>query len=135
MGLGNRQRGDDGAGLEFLAGVERSGAFSGACFVPAGTNPENHLQQILSAFPVLVIFIDACRFGGLPGEIRWLEKDEIESAGISTHAYSITMIEKFLNLERKVECRYLGIQPGITETGAELSGDVRKALLRFFEGS
>lgn len=135
MGLGNRRRKDDGAGLEFLAGVERSGAFPGSCFIPAGTNPENHLQQILSASPVLVILVDACRFGGLPGEIRWLEKDEIESAGISTHAYSITMIEKFLNLERKVECRYLGIQPGIPETGAGLSGDVRKSLLRFFEGS
>ena len=132
VGLGNPQRGDDAAGLVLLVGIGKS-SLSGALLVSAGTTPENSLQQILSADPALVVFLDACRFRGSPGEIRWLDADEIEDAGISTHAYSITVIEKFLNLEKPVECRYLGIQPGTRENGVGLSEEVREGIKAFFQ--
>lgn len=130
VGLGNPQRGDDAAGLVLLAGIGKS-ALSGALLVSAGTTPENSLQQILSADPNIVVFLDACRFGGSPGDIRWLDPGEIEDAGISTHAYSIMVIEKFLNLEKPVECRYLGIQPGTMEDGVGLSEEVLAGIESF----
>lgn len=132
VGLGNPQRGDDAAGLALLAQFDRSSLPGGTLMVAAGTTPENCLQQILSADPNLVVFLDACRFGGDPGDIRWLDADEIEDAAISTHAYSITVIEKFLNLERSVECRYLGIQPGAVEHGVGLSKEVLAGIESFF---
>lgn len=133
VGLGNRMRGDDAVGLELLDKVQKSGIFSGACFLSAGINPENFLEQILSADPGLVVFLDACDFGDSPGTIRWLEKDEIETSGISTHAYSIAIVEKYLNLERKVVCRYLGIQPASTGTGEDLSPGMLQEIDAFFE--
>lgn len=133
VGLGNPMRGDDSAGLELLDLVRLSGFFPGAHFLPAGTNPENFLEQIVSAEPELVIFMDACNFGGRAGEIRWLENDEIETAGISTHAYSIALLEKYLNLDRKTECRYLAIQPGSTGTGEDLSPEMLRGINEFFE--
>lgn len=132
MGLGNPQRGDDAAGLELLDLIKKSGSFPGAFFISAGTNPENYLQQILSVNPDLVVFLDACDSGDRPGEIRWLGYDEIENAGISTHAFSITMIEKYLNFERKIECRYLAVQPGSIDAGSGLSTETRQGLQRFF---
>ena len=132
VGLGNPMRGDDSAGLELLDLVRVSGFFPGACFLPAGTNPENFLEQIVSAEPDLVVFMDACDFGGRAGEVRWLGNDEIETAGISTHAYSITLVEKYLNLERNTECRYLAIQPGSLGEETGLSPEIRSGLLRFF---
>ena len=72
VGLGNPLRGDDSAGLELLDLVRLSGFFPGAGFLAAGTNPENFLEQIASAEPDLVVFMDACNFGGRTGEIRWL---------------------------------------------------------------
>jgi len=132
VGLGNRLRGDDAAGLELLDLIEKSGVFPGAYYVSAGTNPENYLEQILSAKPGLVIFLDACDLGNDPGAIRWLNNDEIETAGISTHAFSITMIEKYLNLERETECRYLAVQPGSINAGSGLSTETRLGLQRFF---
>jgi len=92
VGLGNPQRGDDAAGLALLQQFNRF-SLPGTLLIAAGTTPENCLQQILSADPNLVVFLDACRFGGDPGDIRWLDPGEIEDAGISTHAYSITVIE------------------------------------------
>ena len=133
VGLGNRLRGDDAVGLELLDLIEKSGVFPGAYYVSAGTNPENYLEQILSAKPGLVIFLDACDLGDDPGAIRWLKNDEIETAGISTHAFSITMIEKYLNLERETECRYLAIQPAVTGIGEDLSPELRQGIDAFFE--
>jgi hydrogenase 3 maturation protease len=133
VGLGNRLRGDDAAGLELLDLIEKSGIFPGAYYVSAGTNPENYLEQILSANPGLVVFLDACDLGNDPGSIRWLNNDEIETAGISTHAFSIIMIEKYLNLERKTECRYLAIQPSFTGPGSGLSAETRQGIEAFFE--
>jgi hydrogenase 3 maturation protease len=133
VGLGNPMRGDDSAGLELLDLVRLSGFFPGAGFLPACTNPENFLEQIVAAEPDLVIFMDACDFGERTGEIRWLDNDEIETAGISTHAYSITLLEKYLNLERKTECRYLAIQPGSTGIGECLSPEMLLRINEFFE--
>ena len=133
VGLGNRMRGDDAAGLELLDMIKKSGFFTGSTFISAGTNPENYLQQILAAQPKLVVFLDACDFRDRPGEIRWLDYDEIEKAGISTHAYSMTMIERYLNLERTTECRYLAIQPGFLDEENGLSSETRQGLLRFLD--
>ena len=132
-GLGNRYRSDDAAGLELLELIRGKGIFPGARFISAGTNPENFLERILSSNPGLVVFIDACDFGGNPGDIRWMEPGEIKNAGISTHAYSITLIENYLNLGRKVACRYLAVQPGNTGIGEDLSPGMLRRINEFFE--
>ncbi len=44
----------------------------------------------------VVVFIDAARSGAKPGTIGWIDPGKIDSVNISTHAFSIRMVEEFL---------------------------------------
>lgn len=124
VGLGNRDRGDDAAGLVLLSYLQKVPDLAGAHFIEAGRTPENHLQHILNLQPELVIFLDAVRWGGGPGELTWLAPAQIETAGMSTHAYSIRLIEQYLQSHQSVQVKYLGIQPVSTELGEAISDSV-----------
>ena len=86
VGLGNDYMGDDAAGLVFYDRLRESPLFELSHFVLARTNPENHLEEILSYSPKLIVFMDAARFGGLPGDMKWLEPKQVKEVKISTHA-------------------------------------------------
>ena len=133
IGLGNILRSDDKAGLAFLDQLHTSGQFNQAYFIVAGTNPENYLQQILDCPASLVVFIDAAKWGGQPGEIIWLSPDKIDTIAISTHAFSIKMVEEYLLTHRLFQFRYLVIEPESMEMGKTLSKVVSKSLDKFFE--
>ena len=92
VGLGNRSRGDDGAGLLLVNVLKKQPVLKNARFLNAGTNPENFLEEILKNDPQLVIFVDASWWGGRPGEISWIAADEIANNQFSTHAYSMDII-------------------------------------------
>jgi len=100
VGLGNKYRQDDSAGLVLLSLLKETDYFKKANFINSGTNPENYLEQILMYGPELVVFIDAARFGGFPGEVKFIEQDQLNSVSISTHAFSIKMIEDFIKNQR-----------------------------------
>jgi hydrogenase 3 maturation protease len=133
VGLGNTMRADDAAGLIFLNRLYTSDFFNESFFIEAGTNPENYLQQIVDCPADLVVFIDAAEWGGLPGEISWLTPDKIDSIAISTHAFSIKMVEQYLLSERQFDFRYLVIQPKSMEIREGLSKSVSKSLDEFFD--
>ncbi len=124
VGLGNRDRGDDAAGLVLLSQLQEVPDLAGAHFINAGRTPENYLQHLLNLQPELVIFLDAVRWGGEPGEVTWLSPAQIETAGMSTHTYSIRMIEQYLQAQRPMEVKYLGIQPVSTGLGEPISDEV-----------
>lgn len=133
VGLGNEYRRDDRAGLMLSDGLKRTPDFSGCHFINAGTNPENYLQDILSQHAKVVVFIDAARFGGAPGEIQWLDDDKIDNVKISTHAYSIKMVETYLKAHQNLQVKYLGIEPHDTDPGEKFSPVVHASLTRFFK--
>jgi len=133
IGLGNPLRGDDAAGLIFLNRLRSLNQFKEAYFIEAGTNPENYLQPIVDCPASLIVFIDASKWGGQPGKITWLSPDKIDSIAISTHAFSIKMIEQYLQSERPFDFRYLVIEPEQMDMGEGLSKSVRNSLDEFFE--
>jgi hydrogenase maturation protease len=135
VGLGNPYRGDDAAGLILFDRLKNSPALMGARFIRAEANPENHLQEILDGGAGLVVFIDAARFGGRPGEIIWVDEDRIDSAGVSTHAFSLRAVTDFLRLHRPFLFKVLAIQSGATGFGAALSPAVRLGVETFFFSS
>jgi len=135
VGLGNPFRGDDAAGLILFDRLENSPALRGAQFIRAGANPENHLQEILDGGAALVVFIDAARFGGRPGEIVWVDENRIDSACVSTHAFSLRAVTGFLRLHKPFVFRVLAVQPGATGFGAALSPAVRLGVEAFFFSS
>jgi hydrogenase 3 maturation protease len=132
VALGNEYRGDDGAGLVFLDKLQELDSFTGAGFLKVYTNPENNLQQILASNAGVVVFIDAAHFGGEPGEIKWLDGKEIDNAGISTHAFSMQLVEKYLLNNRPFIFKYLGIEPLRTDVGDHISPLVLTSIAVFF---
>lgn len=132
VGLGNPLRGDDGSGLLFLRLLARSGEYPNACFIEAGTNPENYLQKILDFKGKAIIFIDAADFGGVPGEIRWLDRESLSTLQISTHAYSITLVETYIRNFYPYAFFYAGIQPEFTQFGEGLSDTLAQSVHSFF---
>lgn len=132
VGLGNKARGDDVAGLLFTDILKSKSAFQNSKFVFAGKNPENHLQEIINYNPDAVVFIDAANWGGTPGEIMFLNSDNISNYDFSTHAFSIKLIEKFILLNRKMDFHYIGIQTKSNQLGKDISEEVRKSIIEFF---
>jgi len=132
IGLGNPYRGDDASGLILFDRLKNSPALMGAQFIRAEANPENHLQEILDGGAGLVVFIDAARFGGRPGEIVWVDEDRIDSACVSTHAFSLRAVTGFLRLHQPFVVKVLAIQPGAAGFGATLSSAVRFGVEAFF---
>lgn len=133
VGLGNPMRRDDFAGLLMLQRLEESDLFSNAVYIAAGTNPENYLQKILEQKPRAVIFIDAARFSENPGDIKLLDRDTLDQACISTHAFSIQLVENYLRSELDMDVYYLGIQPEETGLGEGLTEVVSTSLDTFFQ--
>jgi hydrogenase 3 maturation protease len=132
VGLGNPLRGDDGAGLFLFDQLRGKKELKNAHFIKAGTNPENYLQKILDLKARLVIFIDAASNSEKAGTISWLSKNRIDSATISTHAFSIRMIEDYLKSEDPaLNCRYLVLEPENLNLAENLSQTVLNGIYSF----
>ena len=88
LGVGNRWRGDDGAGSRLAAALR---AVVGTAAVDAGAVPENYLEKLVQKNPDTILIADAVDFGGAAGEFRLLAPDRISPAGLSSHALSLQM--------------------------------------------
>lgn len=132
VGLGNKARGDDFAGIFFINLLRTKPKFKNSKFINAGKNPENHLAEIINHQPLLVVFVDAANWGGKAGDISFIKSETITNVDFSTHAYSIKLVEKFLLLNIKTEFLYIGIQTKCTELGKEMTEEVSSAIRNFF---
>jgi hydrogenase 3 maturation protease len=132
VGLGNRLRKDDSAGLVIMDKIAREKDFHAAHFIKAYTTPENYLENILRLQPDIVIIIDTAYWGGLPGEISWIKNKDIDTLTISTHTYSITFIEKYLKLNSELEVKYLVIEPLTVDIGLPVSELIKNKINHFF---
>ena len=66
------------------------------------------------------------------GTISWLNKEVINNINISTHAFSIKLVEQFILQQRNIEIKYLGIEPKDTDFGSELSVELIQSVDLFF---
>ena len=134
VGMGNMYRTDDAAGLFFVRYLKEMTEFTYSQFINAGTNPENYLQQILMTEAKAIVFIDSALLGTEPGDIAWLTQEQIDTVGISTHGFSLKLIEKFIISESQKIFLYLGIQPYSTSRGDKMSLIVSQKIKYFFYG-
>lgn len=132
VGLGNPWRKDDGVGIEFVEQLRQLDAFPSAEYIVAGTNPENYLGRIIKKKPAVIVFVDAARWGGAPGEVTWLPSEEMDPCQFSTHAYSMEVLEKYLKSEGVTAVKYLVVQPASTGLETALSKLIQTSLDRFF---
>ncbi|UCG43932.1 MAG: hydrogenase 3 maturation endopeptidase HyCI [candidate division WOR-3 bacterium] len=131
VGVGNRMKGDDAVGClvaDELTAPEK--AFQAKVY-DAGTAPENYIEPIVELDPDRVLFIDACAFGGEPGEFRLFGREEMDrlAAGlVSTHTLPLSMTAALLGQQTKATIQLLGIQPQSLEFDAGLSEPVSRAM-------
>jgi hydrogenase 3 maturation protease len=132
VGLGNEYRTDDRAGLLFFDRLKNLSGFAKSHFINVETNPENHLEQILGCKPKAVVFIDAVKWGGNTGDICFIPSEKIDSLSISTHCFSVKMVEQYLLKFRDIKFFYVGIQPATTQFGYSTSKEIDQKVKTFF---
>ena len=125
VGVGNRQRGDDGAGSWFIERVQ--GRLPWPC-VDAGVAPENRLEEVVRAGPDTILLVDALNFGAPPGACCLLESRGLQAGDLSTHAPSLALAAVYWQARLPVRIFVLGIQPASTGWRAALSPAVERAL-------
>ena len=115
IGVGQALRGDDGVGSALarqlatrLAGQLAADAL---LILDAGHAPENVLGPVVRFRPNAVLFLDAARGGGAPGDIIWLRPAEADGRGGSTHTLSLEMLADYLTAETGAVVGVLGIEP------------------------
>lgn len=121
--IGNRLRGDDGLGP--LVADLLDGTVS-AQIIDAGEMPERVAERIISQHPETVIFIDTVYFGGMPGDVAILERDQLSHDRFLTHRFPLALLMDYIEEETKADLFLLGIQPTSTQFGMAVSFQVRQ---------
>jgi len=121
LGVGNRLRGDDGAGPRLIDKIQ--GCVSVAC-IDCGIAPENYLEKVIAIQPSTILIIDATEIGERPGEIHLFSSDQQFAGGLSTHALSLTMVCDYLKARISPQIYLLAIQPALIIFKDELSAAV-----------
>lgn len=114
MGVGNPDRGDDGAG-PYIADKLISDGFKNVfnCL----SVPENYLGKVGDLNPDIVLIADAVDMGRPPGFFTLADPDSIRQ-GITTHNAGLDMIAKFLKMSSEAEIYILAVQPSEKGSGA-----------------
>jgi hydrogenase 3 maturation protease len=128
--VGNEWRGDDGVG-PFVGRLIRP--CSRLTVLDCGETPENYLGVIVRLKPERVVVIDAADFGGAPGEIRAIARDEIGGGGVSTHAARLVLLTDYVEAGIDAETFFVAIQPGSLAFGSPMGPAVEAAARRLAE--
>lgn len=90
--------------------------------------PENALSTLRKFRPDLVVLMDAADFGGVPGEVRWINPQATSGFSASSHTLPFSVLSKYLTKELGCEVRLLGIQPLSLDFDTVLSSAVKNSL-------
>jgi hydrogenase 3 maturation protease len=133
MGIGNPERGDDGAGL-LVAGLVAQALAAGTLpggrrvlVLQAGDVPESFLGPVAAARPAAVLLVDAVDMGASPGSAALLEPEDLQGGGMFTHRTPLSLLSKFLRRETGADVLVLAIQPRSVAWDDPMSPDVEDA--------
>ncbi len=122
--IGNEMRGDDAVGPLLARLIEETDRVK---VINCGETPENFLGKIANLKPEKVVIIDAAYFGGKPGEIRLVRKEQITGGGASTHDAILTIFSDYIECQSGATVFFLAIQPETTRVGEAMSEAVENA--------
>jgi hydrogenase 3 maturation protease len=136
MGIGNPDRGDDGAGL-LVAGLLAEALPDGGLpdgrtvtVLMAGEVPESYLGPAAAAHPDAVLLVDAVEMGAEPGAASLLEPEDLRAGAAFTHRTPLALLSKFLRRETGADILLLAVQPRSVEWGEPMSPEVQEAARR-----
>jgi hydrogenase maturation protease len=131
IGLGNPLMGDDGAGLVALEILRERWNLGHIELVDGGTWGMSLLPTIEDADRV--IFVDAIRAGGMPGDIAVLERERLPiyfTRALSPHQTDLRDVLAAAELRGTIpsECVAIGVEPELIELGTELTTVVQRSI-------
>lgn len=125
IGLGNRQRRDDGVGVRLVEAIEPDVAEGVACRIWGDSDALTIAHELIEiSCPVL--FVDGARMGLNVGEWRVFAEDSVlfreSSRALSTHGYGLDYaLELARGLGFQQPVRFFAVQPGELQIGEGLS--------------
>ncbi len=125
VGIGNTMFADDGAGPHL---VYRLKGRTRATVLNAGDSLEAYLGKIAEAGEKTVVLVDAVDFGSSPGTVAIFTRDQLPSAASGTHRVPLGLIIDCLSRMCSAEVYLLGIQPGCTQLGADMTAAVGRSI-------
>lgn len=137
VGIGNEQRGDDGAGPRVVRQLEGLVARNGTSAtlvgaLDAGVLPETNCGWIASHSPDVVLLVDAVHMEGAePGDVALLHAgvpDDLPAWG--THRPPLALFMQQLGERTGAHVLLIGIQPERVDWGTRPSAVVRGSILR-----
>jgi len=131
LGVGNPDKGDDGAGMAAAAAL--AGRLSPAQkrrvrVLLGGSAPENLTGKIRAFRPELVVILDAVLGGLEPGSIFRVAPEMISDDGVTTHQISLRWLIRYI--EESIGCPViiLGMQPKDIDYKGILSVEAETAI-------
>jgi hydrogenase 3 maturation protease len=124
IGAGNELRSDDGVGAVL---AKKLGNRLRATVLDAGSALESFLSPILREAPQTVALIDAVQFDGRKGEVRVFRVADLGTARLGTHGMSPGLFMETLERMGVAHTLLIGIQPGTTTVGQELTPEIQSA--------
>jgi len=126
--IGNSYRSDDGVGPYIASKIKK--CKKNLIVLNAEDKPENIINEATRLKPGKIVIIDAADFGGMPGEIRLIEKKDIPDTSLSTHSFSPNILAAIIEEDTGADVLFLGIQPESIQFGEGISKPVKEAAKR-----
>ncbi len=126
--IGNSYRSDDGVGPYIARQINKYK--KDFTILNAEDQPENIIDEATRLKPGKIVIIDAADFGGMPGEIRLIEKKDIPDTSLSTHSFSPNILAAIIEEDTGADVLFLGIQPESIRFGEGISKPVKEAAKR-----
>jgi hydrogenase 3 maturation protease len=126
--IGNSYRSDDGVGPYIASKIKK--CKKNLIVLNAEDKPENIIDEATRLKPGKIVIIDAADFGGMPGEIRLIEKKDIPDTSLSTHSFSPNILAAIIEEDTGADVLFLGIQPESIQFGEGISKPVKEAAKR-----
>lgn len=122
-GIGNPLRGDDFVGLKIVQDLEGK-VSQKVLLVECETVPESFMQEIIEFRPTHVLVVDAALLDEPTGSVRLLEDLKGALPTLSTHMLPLQIFCAYLRSASGAKVAMLAIQPGKTNFGEALTGEV-----------
>ncbi len=134
LGVGNELKSDDGVGPFVIKKLKEENIENdNVLFIDAKTVPENFTGKIRKEKPTHLIIVDACLMGGMPGDMKIVDKDDFADIGISTHSMSLSFFVRYLEKDTDFRIIFVGIEPESMDYSQQLTENVEKAAYEFIE--
>jgi len=128
IGMGNRDRADDGVGLELAQRLKKR--YPNRVFSEEDKSVEGIVFEQMERKDVeTILFIDATDFGGNPGDVQCFKSEDAQRfvPSFSTHKVPITLLMEVVEQHGKKPL-LLGIQPESLDFLASMSPSMMKTL-------